>query len=88
MESAWCGFPFNDPNRHWETLMLCSTFPFFVVPMALITVLYFRISLTLYRAREQLNRNSRGREESWTLSQDTIQNGCHQNGMLVLISVF
>ncbi|GIY39103.1 hypothetical protein CEXT_213001 [Caerostris extrusa] len=20
MESAWCGFPFNDPNRKWETL--------------------------------------------------------------------
>ncbi|KFM63927.1 hypothetical protein X975_06028, partial [Stegodyphus mimosarum] len=31
--------------------MLCSTFLFFVVPMTLISVLYFRISITLHRAR-------------------------------------
>ncbi|KAG8185710.1 hypothetical protein JTE90_000699 [Oedothorax gibbosus] len=53
-ESAWCGFPFTDPDRQWETLMLCSTFFFFAVPMTLITALYFRISLTLYRASKSL----------------------------------
>ncbi|GFT59319.1 neuropeptides capa receptor [Nephila pilipes] len=64
MESAWCGFPFNDPNRKWETLMLCSTFLFFVVPMTLISVLYFRISLTLYRARNLYRIGTAGEERS------------------------
>ncbi|GIY85584.1 hypothetical protein CDAR_205291 [Caerostris darwini] len=64
MESAWCGFPFNNPNKHWETLMLCSTFLFFVVPMTFITVLYFRISLTLYRARNQFGIERAGEERN------------------------
>ncbi|XP_054724247.1 neuromedin-U receptor 2-like [Uloborus diversus] len=50
-ESAWCGFPFNDPKKEWEMLMLCSTILFFVVPMVVITGIYVRISLVLYRAR-------------------------------------
>ncbi|KFM79479.1 Neuropeptides capa receptor, partial [Stegodyphus mimosarum] len=50
-ESAWCGFPFNDPDRSWETLMLCSTFLFFVAPISLITALYVRIALALHQSR-------------------------------------
>ncbi|XP_064490192.1 neuromedin-U receptor 2-like [Ornithodoros turicata] len=49
LRSAWCGFPFTDPDRSWETLMLCSTFLFFVVPMTLIIVLYVRIAVTLHQ---------------------------------------
>ncbi|GIY70023.1 neuropeptides capa receptor [Caerostris extrusa] len=64
MESAWCGFPFNDPNKHWETLMLCSTILFFVVPMVLMTVLYSRISITLYRARNQFGIETAGEERN------------------------
>ncbi|GIY64902.1 neuropeptides capa receptor [Caerostris darwini] len=64
MESAWCGFPFNDPNKHWETLMLCSTVLFFVVPMVLMTVLYSRISITLYRARNQFGIETAGEDRN------------------------
>lgn len=48
--SAWCGFPFNDPEHSWEILMLCSTFLFFVVPMSMITALYVRIALALHES--------------------------------------
>ncbi|GIY78397.1 hypothetical protein CDAR_417881 [Caerostris darwini] len=34
------------------------------------------------------DRYSWGREERRSQGQDTIQNGCHQNAMLVFISVF
>lgn len=49
-ESAWCGLPFLEPDKHWETLMLCSTFLFFVIPMTVIVVLYVRIAVTIYRS--------------------------------------
>ncbi|XP_028969157.1 neuromedin-U receptor 2 [Galendromus occidentalis] len=47
--SAWCGLPFNEPNRSWEILLLCSTFVFFVAPLSIILVLYLRIGLALHR---------------------------------------
>ncbi|XP_054709125.1 neuromedin-U receptor 2-like [Uloborus diversus] len=50
-ESAWCGFPFHKPQRQWETLMLCSTFVFFVMPLSMITALYVRIALALHQSR-------------------------------------
>jgi len=49
-ESAWCGLPFLEPDKNWETLMLSSTFLFFVVPMTVIIVLYIRIAVTIYRS--------------------------------------
>ncbi|XP_076350574.1 neuromedin-U receptor 2-like isoform X2 [Tachypleus tridentatus] len=52
LESAWCGFPFHEPDKSWETLMICSTFLFFVVPLTLIIVLYIRITITLHRSRK------------------------------------
>ncbi|XP_013786452.1 neuropeptides capa receptor-like isoform X1 [Limulus polyphemus] len=52
LESAWCGFPFHEPDKSWETLMVCSTFLFFVVPLTLIIVLYIRITITLHRSRK------------------------------------
>ncbi|XP_023222397.1 neuropeptides capa receptor-like [Centruroides sculpturatus] len=49
-ESAWCGFPFTDPNKNWETLLLCSTIMFFVIPMTVIVILYVRIAVTLHQS--------------------------------------
>ncbi|XP_022242466.1 pyrokinin-1 receptor-like isoform X1 [Limulus polyphemus] len=51
-ESAWCGFPFHEPDKSWETLMVCSTFLFFVVPVTLIIIMYIRITMTLHRSRK------------------------------------
>ncbi|XP_022244947.1 neuromedin-U receptor 2-like [Limulus polyphemus] len=58
--SAWCGFPFNKPDRSWETLMLCSTFLFFVVPMTVIVVLYVRIAMTLHQSKNLRRYTSEG----------------------------
>ncbi|XP_013777385.1 neuropeptides capa receptor-like [Limulus polyphemus] len=60
LESAWCGFPFHEPDKSWETLMVCSTFLFFVVPITLIIVLYARIAMTLYRSRKMHRCTSEG----------------------------
>lgn len=49
-ESAWCGLPFNEPQRTWETIMLSSTIIFFIIPLMLITLLYYRIARTLKKA--------------------------------------
>ncbi|KAI1304915.1 Neuromedin-U receptor 2 [Halotydeus destructor] len=46
-ESAWCGLPFNAPNRIWETIMLTSTIVFFIIPLTIISVLYYFIVRTL-----------------------------------------
>lgn len=49
-ESAWCGLPFNEPNLHWETIMLSSTIIFFLIPLTIISLLYYRIARKLKRA--------------------------------------
>jgi hypothetical protein len=49
-ESAWCGLPFNDPDRTWETIMLSSTIIFFLIPLSIITLLYYRIARKLKKA--------------------------------------
>ncbi|XP_054169093.1 neuromedin-U receptor 2-like [Oppia nitens] len=49
-ESAWCGLPFNQPNLHWETIMLSSTIIFFLIPLTIISLLYYRIARKLKRA--------------------------------------
>ncbi len=49
-ESAWCGLPFNDPDRIWETMMLSSTIIFFLIPLSIISFLYYRIARKLKKA--------------------------------------
>lgn len=49
-ESAWCGLPYNEPDRRWEWVMLSSTILFFLIPLTIITVLYYRIAQKLRRA--------------------------------------
>ncbi|CAG2107597.1 unnamed protein product [Medioppia subpectinata] len=49
-ESAWCGLPFNKPNLHWETIMLSSTIIFFLIPLTIISLLYYRIARKLKKA--------------------------------------
>lgn len=46
-ESAWCGLPFNEPDRTWESIMLASTIIFFMIPLTLLSLLYYRIAKTL-----------------------------------------
>ncbi|XP_053207205.1 neuromedin-U receptor 2-like [Panonychus citri] len=48
--SAWCGLPFNDPDRTWETIMLSSTIIFFIFPLLIICLLYYFIAITLKKA--------------------------------------
>ncbi|XP_013772711.1 neuromedin-U receptor 2-like [Limulus polyphemus] len=60
VSSAWCGFPFNKPDRSWETLMLCSTFLFFVVPMTVIIGLYVRIAMALHQSKNLRRCTSEG----------------------------
>ncbi|XP_022672299.1 kiSS-1 receptor-like isoform X3 [Varroa destructor] len=56
--SAWCGFPFNQPDNSWEFLLLCSTFVFFVAPISIIMVLYLRIAVALNKTlKMQLQRS-------------------------------
>ncbi|XP_015788297.1 neuromedin-U receptor 2-like [Tetranychus urticae] len=50
IESAWCGLPFNDPDRTWETIMLTSTIIFFIFPLLIICLLYYFIAITLKKA--------------------------------------
>jgi neuromedin U receptor 1 len=49
-ESAWCGLPFNAPNRVWENFMIMSTVAFFIIPLIVITLLYSLIGRTLRKA--------------------------------------
>ncbi|CAG2164736.1 unnamed protein product [Oppiella nova] len=49
-ESAWCGLPFNQPSLHWETIMLSSTVIFFLIPLTIISLLYYRIARKLKKA--------------------------------------
>ena len=49
-ESAWCGMPFNAPNRVWENFMIMSTVAFFIIPLIVITLLYSLIGRTLRKA--------------------------------------
>lgn len=49
-ESAWCGLPFNAPNRVWEKFMIMSTVAFFIIPLIIITLLYTLIGRTLRAA--------------------------------------
>jgi hypothetical protein len=48
--SAWCGMPFNAPNRVWQNFMVMSTVAFFIIPLIVITLLYSLIGRTLRRA--------------------------------------
>lgn len=50
LESAWCGLPFNAPNRVWQNFMVMSTVAFFIIPLIVITLLYSLIGRTLRRA--------------------------------------
>lgn len=49
-DSAWCGLPFNRPDRLWETFMIMSTVTFFIIPLIVISLLYFLIARTLKKA--------------------------------------
>ncbi|RWS27185.1 alpha-1B adrenergic receptor-like protein, partial [Leptotrombidium deliense] len=49
-ESAWCGVPFNQPHRIWETIVIMSTILFFVIPLTVISLLYYFIARTLKKA--------------------------------------
>ncbi|KAG1674192.1 Neuropeptides capa receptor [Nymphon striatum] len=60
-KSKWCGFPYNDPQKHWESLIIASTLLFFVIPMSIISILYFRIALVLHRSGCLSRSNTTGR---------------------------
>ncbi|XP_043208827.1 neuromedin-U receptor 1-like, partial [Amphibalanus amphitrite] len=49
-EASWCGISFADPDWKLLLLMPLSTLFFFVIPMALILVLYLNIALALRRS--------------------------------------
>ncbi|CAL8081332.1 unnamed protein product [Orchesella dallaii] len=49
-ESAWCGIPFDKPDGSSQLLLVVSSGIFFVMPMALILILYLQIALALHRS--------------------------------------
>lgn len=49
-DSAWCGLPYNEPDKRWELVMLSSTVVFFLIPLLLISCLYYRIARKLHKA--------------------------------------
>lgn len=49
-DSAWCGLPFNSPNKSWEKFMIMSTVAFFIIPLIVMTLLYSLIGQTLRKA--------------------------------------
>ena len=51
-DSAWCGLPYNEPDKRWELVMLASTVLFFLIPLVLISCLYFRIGRKLHKATQ------------------------------------
>ncbi|KAJ6218076.1 hypothetical protein RDWZM_009233 [Blomia tropicalis] len=50
MQSAWCGLPYNEPDKRWELVMLSSTIAFFLIPLAVISCLYYQIARKLKQA--------------------------------------
>lgn len=50
LESAWCGLPYNEPDKRWELVMLSSTVLFFLIPLAIISLLYYQIARKLKKA--------------------------------------
>ena len=49
-QSAWCGLPYNEPDKLWELVMLSSTVIFFLIPLVIISFLYYQIARKLKKA--------------------------------------
>ncbi|KPM10883.1 hypothetical protein QR98_0094480, partial [Sarcoptes scabiei] len=49
-QSAWCGLAYNEPDKRWELVMLSSTIVFFLIPLTIITCLYYKIAVKLKQA--------------------------------------
>lgn len=50
VDSAWCGLAFNEPDKRAELVVFLSTFVFFIIPLVLISYLYFKIARKLKKA--------------------------------------
>ena len=50
LDSAWCGMAYNEPDKRWEFYLLSSTVIFFLIPLMLISFLYFKIASKLKKA--------------------------------------
>lgn len=48
--SGWCGLPYNEPDKRWELVMLSSTVIFFLIPLIIISFLYYQIARKLKKA--------------------------------------
>ncbi|XP_027201251.2 neuromedin-U receptor 2-like isoform X1 [Dermatophagoides pteronyssinus] len=46
-QSAWCGLAYNVPDKRWELIMLSSTIIFFLIPLLIISCLYYKIAKKL-----------------------------------------
>nr|XP_046908755.1 neuromedin-U receptor 2-like [Dermatophagoides farinae] len=57
-QSAWCGLAYNEPDKRWELIMLLSTIIFFLIPLIIITYLYYKIAKKLKKATKLDNMNS------------------------------
>lgn len=49
-QSAWCGLAYNEPDKRWELIMLSSTVAFFLIPLIIISLLYYIIARKLKQA--------------------------------------
>ena len=47
-ESSWCSIPFTESSSGSLYMMLCSTILYFLLPLAIVIVLYSRIGITLH----------------------------------------
>lgn len=84
-QSAWCSIPFNEESHGSLYMMMGSTMIYFFAPMVIVTLLYSKIGLTLYRNKMQRCAGSCGGEEGCEAERHYLQGRKTVIRMLVVV---